>query len=256
MPENLENKPFKNIKEVNWTLTLYMSLFFGCLGVDRFIMGKVGTGIVKLVVSILLFPVGCIWWLIDLILIMTSHNFEGVKWKFPDKKTVHIIVASVLLVLVLVIFAFIILGLMTTFSRSVFEQSSNELEDDWSDMQLAMKASADNPVLFPGKVTVNSGKTQDFWIRVYNKLANTLYDAKPVIADCINSAGETVSEKITFITRETNIPPGGEQRFFGKIKVSEYLAPDDYVCSVVITADDHKPYVMEYLPGNLIVVLK
>lgn len=64
------------MKKVNWTLTLIMSIFFGSLGVDRFIMGKVGTGILKL------FTLGgfFIWWLIDLILIATKHEFKDVEW--------------------------------------------------------------------------------------------------------------------------------------------------------------------------------
>jgi TM2 domain-containing membrane protein YozV len=53
-----------------------MSILFGSLGVDRFIMGKVGTGILKLITC-----GGCgIWWLIDLILIATKHRFEDVEW--------------------------------------------------------------------------------------------------------------------------------------------------------------------------------
>lgn len=36
-------------RKVNWVLVLLMSIFFGSLGVDRFIMGKVGTGILKLI---------------------------------------------------------------------------------------------------------------------------------------------------------------------------------------------------------------
>lgn len=63
-------------KKVNWVLTLIMSIIFGGLGVDRFIMGKVGTGILKLITL-----GGCgIWWLIDVILIATKHKFEGVEW--------------------------------------------------------------------------------------------------------------------------------------------------------------------------------
>lgn len=63
-------------RKVNWILTLIMSIFFGSLGVDRFIMGKVGTGILKLITL-----GGCgIWWLIDLILIATKHQFEDVEW--------------------------------------------------------------------------------------------------------------------------------------------------------------------------------
>lgn len=63
-------------KRVNWVLALVMSIIFGCLGVDRFIMGKIGTGILKLIT----FGGFGIWWLIDLILIATKHEFKDVKW--------------------------------------------------------------------------------------------------------------------------------------------------------------------------------
>jgi len=63
-------------KKVNWTLTLIMSVVFGWIGVDRFIMGKIGTGILKLIT---LGGLG-IWWLIDLILIATKHEFKNVQW--------------------------------------------------------------------------------------------------------------------------------------------------------------------------------
>jgi TM2 domain-containing membrane protein YozV len=63
-------------RKVNWVLTLIMSIIFGSLGVDRFIMGHIGLGILKLVTL-----GGCgIWWLIDLILIAIKHPFEGIEW--------------------------------------------------------------------------------------------------------------------------------------------------------------------------------
>jgi TM2 domain-containing membrane protein YozV len=63
-------------RQVNWTLTLIMSILFGSLGVDRFIMGHIGLGILKLITL-----GGCgIWWLIDLILIAIKHPFEGIEW--------------------------------------------------------------------------------------------------------------------------------------------------------------------------------
>ncbi len=44
---------------------LVISIFLGELGVDRFCVGKVGTGILKLITV-----GGCgIWWLIDIIMI-------------------------------------------------------------------------------------------------------------------------------------------------------------------------------------------
>lgn len=66
----------KGDKKVNWTLTLIMSVVFGGLGVDRFIMGHIGLGILKLITL-----GGCgIWWLVDLILIATKHKFQGIEW--------------------------------------------------------------------------------------------------------------------------------------------------------------------------------
>jgi len=64
------------VKKVNWVLTLIMSIIFGSLGVDRFIMGHGGLGILKLITF-----GGCgVWWLVDLILIATKHKFEGIEW--------------------------------------------------------------------------------------------------------------------------------------------------------------------------------
>lgn len=64
-------------KKVNWVLCLVMSIIFGAFGVDRFIMGKVGTGLLKL------FTLGGLglWWLIDVILIATKYEYSGVTWQ-------------------------------------------------------------------------------------------------------------------------------------------------------------------------------
>lgn len=64
------------VREINWVLLLVMSIIFGWLGVDRFMMGKVGTGLLKL------FTLGGlgVWWLIDLILIATKYEFNDVKY--------------------------------------------------------------------------------------------------------------------------------------------------------------------------------
>lgn len=46
------------------TVVLLLSLFFGAFGVDRFVLGKVGSGICKLIFGWL--TIG-IWWLVDVI---------------------------------------------------------------------------------------------------------------------------------------------------------------------------------------------
>ena len=52
----------------NWLVALLLSVFVGELGIDRFYLGRIGTGILKLIT---LGGFG-IWWLIDLILIATN----------------------------------------------------------------------------------------------------------------------------------------------------------------------------------------
>ena len=69
-------KKGKNLRKVNWVLALVMSVAFGTLGVDRFIMGHIWLGILKLIT----FGGLGIWWIVDVILIATKHDFKGIKW--------------------------------------------------------------------------------------------------------------------------------------------------------------------------------
>jgi TM2 domain-containing membrane protein YozV len=60
----------------SWMAALIISIFVGSLGVDRFYLGKIGTGILKLIT----FGGLGIWWLIDVILIATK-SMKGVTWQ-------------------------------------------------------------------------------------------------------------------------------------------------------------------------------
>ena len=59
--------------EKDWTVLLILSILLGGLGVDRFYAGSIGLGILKLLTA-----GGCgIWWLVDIIMIVTGGFKDG-----------------------------------------------------------------------------------------------------------------------------------------------------------------------------------
>jgi TM2 domain-containing membrane protein YozV len=67
----------RHIRHLNWLVVLVISIIFGTLGVDRFVMGKVGTGLLKLITC---GGLG-LWWLVDVILIAGKHKYTDVVWE-------------------------------------------------------------------------------------------------------------------------------------------------------------------------------
>src|SRR5688500_4207478 len=89
--------------------TWLFSLFLGGLGVDRFYLGKIGTGIAKLLT---LGGLG-IWSLVDLVITLAGRQTDKNRQPlagYAQHKTVALIVSAVLLVVSLVMSIFIGLG--------------------------------------------------------------------------------------------------------------------------------------------------
>lgn len=67
----------QRVSDKNWLITLLLCIFLGPLGIHRFYVGKIGTGILMLLTC---GGLG-IWFLVDLILIVTDafRDIDGLK---------------------------------------------------------------------------------------------------------------------------------------------------------------------------------
>jgi TM2 domain-containing membrane protein YozV/RNA polymerase subunit RPABC4/transcription elongation factor Spt4 len=67
----------ERISEKDWVTTLVLAIFLGCLGIHRFYVGKIGTGILMILCT-LLCGSSLIWVIIDIVFIATN--------KFTDQE--------------------------------------------------------------------------------------------------------------------------------------------------------------------------
>jgi TM2 domain-containing membrane protein YozV len=70
------HSPTGHQRQLSWIVTLLFSIFLGNLGIDRFMMGHIGLGLLKLITC---GGLG-IWWLVDVVLIATRHQFQNIEW--------------------------------------------------------------------------------------------------------------------------------------------------------------------------------
>ncbi|MFB3894753.1 MAG: TM2 domain-containing protein [bacterium] len=70
----------------DWLITLLLSIFLGTLGVDRFYLGYIGLGILKLAITIVSCGLaGWIWWIIDIVFIATDKMTDATGQKLYKK---------------------------------------------------------------------------------------------------------------------------------------------------------------------------
>lgn len=141
-----------------WFTAFLLSLILGGLGVDRFYLGKVGTGILKLIT----FGGLGLWYLIDLILI-TTRNMSGVEWvdDGKDDKRNALIAFGVVFVIGLVIVATAPQTKNTSSNNSNNTQQANNAQQEESKPAPAEEKSPQEKMQEGVTKLIDSGQAYD-----------------------------------------------------------------------------------------------
>lgn len=142
--------PPQNTSERSYLAASLFTLLLGTIGVDRFYMGYVGLGILKLITF-----GGCgIWYIVDVILILTNNlkDAEGYKlsgYQENKKLVIFIVIGYLVLELIGSIFAF----------YTISEQIKNdpEFKKMWTELQ----STSEKPSLDESYSNVEIGMTNE-----------------------------------------------------------------------------------------------
>lgn len=179
------------VGEKSFVVAWVLSLLLGGLGIDRFYLGKVGTGILKLIT----FGGLGIWYLIDLIIILTNsaRDKDGDKLSgYKKNKTLAIVVT--------IVFFFVFIGIgaasggnQSTINIDSIQQSdtkketSTEAKDDRLTLDEGWSLDRSNPYMTQVLGTVSNNSDEE--IKGYIQISFSALDAeKANVGDCLANA--------------------------------------------------------------------
>lgn len=121
MKGNSMTTPVATPPQKSFLLTAIFAIALGVFGVDRFYLGKVGTGVIKLLTC----GGAGVWWLIDVILVLAGKTVDKANQPLEGVNTKNRLIAVGVLVVMIIIGAATPKGDMSASSNNGTNNSSN-----------------------------------------------------------------------------------------------------------------------------------
>lgn len=141
--------------------------------------------------------------------------------------------------IVVMVIAFVVLGLILAFSRKVFDKGTGQVDEIFGQLDLNTPPTRDAPIVMPDTVTVKQGTQIPMKIGVYNKGANDVSDVAVTVSSCKGkSATITDQETPSIVTTAKTIKSSSAETFnvyFSLDTKTKFTATDpDFVCTLSV----------------------
>ncbi|MEA3430382.1 MAG: hypothetical protein U9R08_03860 [Nanoarchaeota archaeon] len=149
--------------------------------------------------------------------------------------------------IVVMVIAFVVMGLALTFTQIIFKGGREKLEEAISVPEFGREATAENPITIPDTVNIQVGKSDKLKFQYYNKMSDSATNVTMAIVSCQNSetgaslnefvmSGDTPTDKRELPTMVSPIAinVGPSQVYEFKTVLSANKAPAAlYICTLV-----------------------
>ena len=162
--------------------------------------------------------------------------------------------------IVIMVIAFVVLGLILTFTRTIFKFGTEKTTGIFEATSLETQPDAENPLTLPDTVTVKAKGKKTMNVGYYNRNPYKAENAKFGIYTCqdesgldmdmiADEVGSTPEEMIPTITSGWEAMEGSESKGY-KIIITDNGLPSGklYICTVVVYNNDEVDYPSEIDP--------
>ena len=161
--------------------------------------------------------------------------------------------------IVIMVIAFVVLGLILTFTRTIFKFGTEKTTGIFEATSLETQPDAENPLTLPDTVSVKAKGKKTMNVGYYNRNPYLAVNAKFGISDCQDESGNSMEiiagelgknrdEIIPTITSAWQSIEGSESKGY-KIIITDNGIPSGrlYICTVVVYNNDEVefPYLIE-----------
>lgn len=141
--------------------------------------------------------------------------------------------------IVVMVIAFVVLGLILTFTRTIFKFGQTKATEIFDVTSLDTKPTSDTPITISQKISMSKNAQKELKVGYYNRNDGSATAARFAFAGCLNEDGDEVCKANlpSIISGATTVKPS-ESTGYNLIIKDNGLPKGLYVCDLIVYSGD------------------